>query len=594
MDILKLENEILQQYSASELSEIYRTHLSEFLVEYPIIISDWGLNKQEFIGASIRRNLIAKILAIVISDPNYLQNWLRKIPANLYQSLSIVVWEGQQNISTLETEIDCLLLLSHRRKSGGYFFSMHPTYNIFLVNKEELSSPADKESILIDLPQGVRTALKKQIPPPEDYNLSPVSLEKNINYVFEDKGQILSDFSFFQLILDKESFKTKKRGELTQKSLKEIHELTNLKEFYAGSAELELKSMRIRLLVHLSQIIPPTQLGDSPLTSLKNKYELYKKLANYPHISLLKHVTGWQFVDTELNHKAHLNLCNILEGLPEGEWFDIQQLVRYAKLREINISPLNDDQATRYLRIPLGWDGWGNSNKAINLEKHDLAIKLPAIQMTLFFLAALGILDIAYEQPENEDLHYKDQAYLSTFDGLRMIRLSMLGAYIFGHTISYSEEMPTETQVEITLDERQLLLVMTAPDLQLEYEIGKFARKINRSHYIVDFASFMKNCQSKEDVREKVNWLKKQTGSTIPDNWKVFFNELNARINVLIPKPDLSVFKIGKDSADLMHFLVTDEEISQYIKKAENHHIVISKSDLAKVKDRIRKFGFIL
>ena len=594
MDLLALEDEILQHYSASGLADIYRFYLSAFLTKYPEIINEWGLDGREFSGASIRKKLSAKVLAIVISDENYLQRWLRIISPDICQSLSTIAWEGRQSADNIEKKFGGSVLLSHRKDNNERFFTLQPAYSLFLVNRKELTSKNQKESIFLDLPAGVSAVLKNQFVPPVGYELSPMLMPENISFVFSDKGQILDKILLFQSLLDHKSIKINRRGEPTQKSLKDTAKKMDLDEFFTESIDNELKYLRLRMIFHLWKTIPLESQADNPLIALKEQFKRYVEIDTYPHVPLLNHATGWQFVQSAMNHSAHANLYRILERLPEGEWFDLHQLVRYARLRGILLGPVNIDQATRYLRVPLGWDGWGNTQENITPEIYDQVITIPAVRSNLFLLAAFGLLDIAYDLPESETLRCKDKAYLSVFDGLRMIRLSKFGATILGQSDAYLQDYQSENSASVILDPQQLLLIITAVDPRLEYEIGKFAKKIGRLHYIIDFKTFLQHCRSMKDVELKVNWLKKQTGSTIPDNWKLFFNQLKARIDVLEPKPELSVYKVPRENADLMQILVTDEVINRYIKKAENHHIVISNTDLAKVKDRIRKFGFLL
>jgi len=594
MDLLLLEDEILQLYSAADLAEIFRIYFSDFLTKNPDIINEWGLDSREFTGVSVRKKLSAKVFAIVISDQKCLQQWLKTIPSDIYQSLSLIAWEGRQSVDRIEKETDCSVLVSHRKNNDERFFSLQPAYRLFLVDRQELMTKVQKESIYIHLPSKICAALKKQFAPPVGYELLPIKMPDNISFTFFDKGLLLSKILLFQSLMDHESIKTNRRGELTQKSLKDISKRMDLEEFYPESSGSELNNLRLRLIFHLYKMISIDSQEDNPLDALKEKFKKYLKNNTYPHISLLNHATGWQFAQSAMNHGVHANVCRIIRELPEGEWFDLHQLVRYAKLRGVPLSPISIDQAQRYLRVPLDWDGWGNTKKPIVPEIYEQVITLPAVKSNMFVLAAFGLLDIAYEMPENKDLQYKDKVYLSIFDGLHLIRLSKLGAYVLGQSDAYTQQYQAENKASIVLDSQQLLVIVTAVDPRLEYGIGKIAKKVGRLHYIVDFTTFFKECRSMRDVQVKVNWLKKQTGSTIPDNWKLFFDQLKARIDVLEPKPELSVYKISKKNTELMHFVTTDEDINRYIKKAENYHLVISNNDLAKVKDRIRKFGFLL
>ena len=292
MDPLRLENEIIQTYSAADLVVVYRLYLSDFLAKTPGIFTDWGLDTREFAGASIRKKLSARALAIVISDPHYLERWLTTIPREVHQALYIIAWEGRQTIAQLENDAECSILLSHRDSSDNEFYSLKPDFCLFQVNKADLTKHLPKDAIDIDLPTNIKNTLQKVFTPPEGYNLSPVALPENSGSVFADQGQILKKLPLFQSLLGSQNIQVSHKGDLTQKSLKELSGLLNLTEFYLASNEKGLKYLRLQLIFHLHRSISAASQSEQPLGALKQIIEHYCKLSGFPNKSLLKHIIG--------------------------------------------------------------------------------------------------------------------------------------------------------------------------------------------------------------------------------------------------------------------------------------------------------------
>jgi len=593
MDFLELEQEVLDFYSAADLLGLHKTYLAEFLKNYPQIIIEWGLDSREYEGVYIRKNPLARVLSIIITDQDHLKNWLAMLPSEVVQCTRLIAWEGKRSVAQLEQNAKALILEYPEKNEGNDIYSINSHFCMFQVQKTGGIQGSLKERIFLDLPPVFKTYLKKHYSPPNGYHITPVSLTENALIVFEDNEQILTALPIILAIFKTKKSLTNKRGELTQSSIRQIQNLVSLSEFYDGKGDPNLQTMRIKLIFHMLKIVPTKTEENNSISTVKTLFERYSEIDRFPHVPLLNHVRGWQFAITGMNHDAHLNLLQIIKTLPADGWIEIKQIVRHASLREIFLNPVSIEQAKRYLKIAVDWEGWGNTQEPFSSEKFDDAITLPYIKALIFLYAAFGILDVAYELPLNQKVRYKDRTYMSVFDGLRFTRLTGLGAFVLQQTETYSGRYKPGEKAKVALDEEQLLIFANSKDPLMEYHMTNIAKKVGKNHYAVDFITFLANCDTKRDVEKKVSWLKEQVGSAIPDNWTEFFNLLNSRVGIAEPKSDQLVYKIAKENDDLMHFLVTDEVINRYIKKAENHHIVISKSDLEKVKDRIRKFGFL-
>ena len=61
----------------------------------------------------------------------------------------------------------------------------------------------------------------------------------------------------------------------------------------------------------------------------------------------------------------------------------------------------------------------------------------------------------------------------------------------------------------------------------------------------------------------------------------------------MVSKQKMKVFKL-KQNQDLIALMARDEVLKQYIRKAEEYHIVIEESHIAKVKKRLEEFGYFI
>jgi hypothetical protein len=121
--------------------------------------------------------------------------------------------------------------------------------------------------------------------------------------------------------------------------------------------------------------------------------------------------------------------------------------------------------------------------------------------------------------------------------------------------------------------------------------LGQLADKISENCYKVTFGSFLKSCDTRDDIEGKVSLFRKQVSAKPPRIWEDFLNGILDKIDPLIPEPDLSVFKL-KEHPELIELMARDEVLQKYILKAEGYHVLISARNLYKVKKRLEAFGY--
>ncbi|HKL82096.1 MAG TPA: hypothetical protein VJ879_06230, partial [Desulfobacter sp.] len=118
-------------------------------------------------------------------------------------------------------------------------------------------------------------------------------------------------------------------------------------------------------------------------------------------------------------------------------------------------------------------------------------------------------------------------------------------------------------------------------------------QKITNSSYMVSYASFLKECSTRKDVENKIQFFRDNIIAEPPRIWESFFNEVLARMEPLEQMPAMSVFRVKPDR-ELLTLLTRDNILKKYVIRAENHHIIVKTSDVSKVKKRLALFGFFI
>jgi len=88
----------------------------------------------------------------------------------------------------------------------------------------------------------------------------------------------------------------------------------------------------------------------------------------------------------------------------------------------------------------------------------------PLLHGIMFLLSALGLLEIAYGLPENSIITQELKDYLSVYDGLTHIKLTPLGAFVFGRSEHYDGPATTTSRGEVVVDDKGLILTLKGTD----------------------------------------------------------------------------------------------------------------------------------
>jgi hypothetical protein len=152
------------------------------------------------------------------------------------------------------------------------------------------------------------------------------------------------------------------------------------------------------------------------LKTLTDRFERGKFSVLY---SLLFHLKGTGYAKSNYeNREANLQLVKILKSLPENEWFEIENLMRHIRVDYPPLQIVTEHVAQNYLYLdevvqsPYG--NYSYTNKLyIKSGAYDNAITRPMIKSFFYYFAALGMVDIAYDFPSDENAARINRDYLT-------------------------------------------------------------------------------------------------------------------------------------------------------------------------------------
>lgn len=216
-------------------------------------------------------------------------------------------------------------------------------------------------------------------------------------------------------------------------------------------------------------------------------------------------------------------------------------------------------------------------------------IQWPILRGQLFLLAAWGLLDLAYAEPDTRAIGITAD---SPYDGVRYVRLTPLGAYVLGYTDEY--ETTVKQPFELSLADDVLSILLSAGDMDLASRaIASFASPVGNKRFQTNADMFLQDCSTARDLQQKIDLFSTLFPGDLPANWQAFFRELSQKANPLTEEEFL-VFSIDPNDQNLLRLLAQDEQIQALCSKAEGYRILVKTGDFKKLQKLLRAYGYLV
>lgn len=227
--------------------------------------------------------------------------------------------------------------------------------------------------------------------------------------------------------------------------------------------------------------------------------------------------------------------------------------------------------------------------KDVYIENFYHEISIPLIKSYLFMMATLGLVEIAYcEVPAD------DKNAVSCFDGLKYVRLTNLGKY----ALSITDKYVCTKEEDITyfeLDSENLIIKSLVDVNPYESLLDSLSEHISKKMYKVTSESFLKDCNSKKDIENKIALFKDYICDAPSTIWKAFFKQMLERCNPMLkPKKKYLLLQLPAEDKELQRIVLSAPNIRKYILKAEEYHILVEQDNYKKFCDILKKYGYLL
>ena len=566
-------------YTKDELFRLFKTYFLNWIAE-GYIGSNLGLFEISLITADSSKNKFLDLIEQVFSKKEVFLTIFNTFPKDIQDMFTTIAWEGRMPITDREK-------FQEAGKEFAASINLKDEYLFFKIGegvKKDEYLYIDNDIIRMYrpfLPQ-IRDCYIYSVP--ENPKLLK---DNNENCIVEN---LTSYFNFF----NDGRLQLSSSGKLLKASKNDMCRYCNIKEYYTDAKDLDfLKTETIALFFFLMkkefltrEYFRITNLKNIILDFLNGKNI---KSENSVYVGLyLNYLKGVKKIDKDNEEikRAIGSVRDALLEMPDDKLVSVENIIKYILYRDkfIEILDINDVYENIYIN-----EANYERTKILSYFKYKAYIIEPFIKSILFILSALGVLEVYYDLPSENNALYLKHGYLSKFDGLKAVKFTALGKYIFDRQEKY--DFKEEEEGTAVLEDDRLIITIIGDSPVKVLFLESIGIRIADNKFKITQESFLKKVSSKKALLEKIDEFKKKIQYELNDLWKNFFEELLKRMEYVQLVPEYRVIKLEQDK-NLISIITKDRRLSNIILKAENFHILIKENDIEKLAEVLKENGY--
>lgn len=390
-----------------------------------------------------------------------------------------------------------------------------------------------------------------------------------------------------------------KEGKLTAIETNKAQKLVNFPGFFktypSNKQSCLSASMLLNFYVCFRQCMGRKKLPEEPSLLLKELYQqIFTKnsFGDFTLAILMPHIKGIKKQKLSLYncwYSTYL-LILLLKEHHADKWIRTDQLI-------MGIRSQSDEAENYFAHGPFNYfddmdlrNGFiEDRNEFCYIHPGNIVRQFsePFIKALLFGFSTLGMVELAYREPQAGDT--------SPYDGLQYVHLTELGKYVLDITDNYEPQFTSDDAPAFELDDQRLLIKVLRNDSPFVQLLTNFADCITPSLYSVSYESFLRGCSIYHDVEQKVKMFKQYICRKQPQVWKQFMADVTKRCNPFgVPKDNYMLLTLPPDDTDLQQLVLTVPTIRRYVLKAENYMLLVKEGDLDKLSAAMKKFGYLV
>lgn len=332
-------------------------------------------------------------------------------------------------------------------------------------------------------------------------------------------------------------------------------------------------------------------LSDPPAETLRTLWQRWLNAKLLDEFNRVDAIKGQYSKGRPLNavesRRAVIN--NALKKCPVGQWVKFDDFSRFMQASAFDFQVARNAWELYIVDAQYGKLGYDDSRIWNILQARYL--------LTLLFeyAATLGIIDVAYIDPENARPDYKglwgaeDLNCLSRYDGLMYFRLTPLGAYCLGLTDSYT---PGEVEVSASFTVLPSLQInvngQLSPDETLLLET--YAEKESDTVWHLSREKALAAVESGSRIQELRDFLTARDEQELPGTVEGFLSTTERRARACTNKGTALLIECA--DAEIAEQIAAHEKMKKLCRRAGEKHLVVMADAEEQFRKALRLLGY--
>jgi len=601
-----LEAVLVKSYPPPFLRWLYGIGLERIAHDHPALVQHRAAFPLLGKTGSPLKAVLVEVLGSALLDPTECLALFESLPESGQRALATIVWEGPTPLSVLESLLGKPMaeLNPDKRRWHRDPFILHDEYGFGCLQRIRerrwlgygvYEAPPDKADYAVYLPQSLVPLFKEAIPAPADYNLRPLDDMDGSALRYTCEATAIRDLKLVAEYIQQGHLKYTKAEKLSKPCIRNVRAMTPASEFFEQTNDGDLELLRSRLLVGALAFAGDSAreglLGASDALPVRALFDALAKVPAFFAEELQDHLVGSRRTWLEFDPDGVGKLIAFFSRFPSGKWVSAHNIRLYHRLRDSLPTLFSDPPLGFEVRVAETADSWSTRVYVRERNVFELASE-PLLKGFAFFLAALGLAEIAYTKPKHENFSRPRRAYLTPFDGLLGVRLTPLGEFVFGKRDDYQIAEDAPPHAAVVLDATRLLAFCPDVDPLTELALKQFMETLSPGHYRMTHKSLLGGCASRRELEARIGLFRRVISETPPAIWERFFESTLSRISPLAPEPERVVLKIDGDE-EMRRLFAVDPVLRKHSLKVEGLRIAVLRSEMKTIAKRLEHFGYL-
>lgn len=582
----RFRESIKQFYSKDSLFKLYKTYFKNWIAE-GFIGSNLGLFEIAMITENSNLQTFLDLYEQMFKESNFPYIY-EILPEEVKIVFNDIAWKGKHYIK------DNRMLYLVTGKSYDINKDLKDEFLFFKAEKDY------KKEEYLTLDYNIVRVLRKLIPDkPKDYFIHPAEVKGSL-FSCNDEKLFMENIKIYYNFYQQGGVSLSASGKILKESKINMKKYCNIQEYYDQDfKDLQyLKTETIGLFFHLikDDFINHDTFKVSNIKDLVHLFfsgTIIKNEKFHYSFLYLNYLKGLKNI-SDSDEKLKKGLETILKVIKEfsvtenyNPTISLKNIINRIILQDEFIEIIDVESAYSHIYIN---EANYERTKITSYDKYIDFVIIPFIKSVFFILGIMGVVELKFDAPSSNNSLYLKNGHLSKYDGLKYVKLTEFGKYVFGIS-DYYDFKDLKDEGEVHLDEERLIITILgeAPSKTMFFE--KISHKITNNKFRVSREVFLKDISTKHELEDRIKAFTEKVDCNIPEIWKDFFEELVHKSTLINIVSDYTVLKLGNEK-NLLTSISTDERFKNLILKGENYHIIVKNENISKVINLFKEYGY--